>query len=160
MKELTHRTKSTQTAVGLIALTGICYAAKPSQRATVPKSVAAPDAPPPFANITEPIGVAASATDLFATELETQNIDTIDCLGNVSVLATIPVVVTGGHENYIAIAPAQSVAAGFTPRDIFVTQGANIYKISGGVINFFTAITCDQPDHTGITFDHEGTFGN
>src|SRR5436190_3515124 len=133
MKKIPLRTKIMLTIVGLLALTGIFYAANPT----------------PFATVPEPIGVAASTTDLFVTEYETQNIDTIDCLGNVSVLTMIPVVVTPGHENYIAIAPTQSMAAGFTPRDIFVTQGANIYKISGGVINFFTSITCDQPDHTG-----------
>src|SRR4029077_9793479 len=88
---------------------------------------------------------------------------TIDCLGNVDVspFATLPQVGTGGQEKYLTIAPSQSAMAvpqPFTPRDVFVTQGVNIYKISGGAVTWFAGITCDQPDHTGITFDHVGTF--
>jgi len=37
----------------------------------------------------------------------------------------------------MAIAPAQSAAAGFNPRDVFVTEGPNVYKISGGIVTLF-----------------------
>src|SRR5947207_9285578 len=155
MKKITLRTKITLTIIWLLAMAGIFYAANPSQFATVPKPVAVPGAPmafpTSFAPVPEPIGVAASTTDVFATEYETQNIDTIDCSGNVTVLATLPLVGTGGQEKYIAIAPSQSALAGFTPRDVFVTQGPNIYKISGGAVTLFALISSDQPDHTAIT---------
>ena len=60
----------------------------------------------------------------------------------------------------MAIAPSQSAAAGFTPRDVFVTQGAMVFKIHEGTVSLFAALTgCLTSDHNGITFDHFGTFG-
>ena len=43
--KFTLRTTIYLTIVGLLALTGVFYAANPGKLATVPKSVAAPDAP-------------------------------------------------------------------------------------------------------------------
>ena len=145
MKKIPLRTKITLTIAGLLALTGIFYAANPS----------------PFATAPEPIGVAAAGTDLLVSEYCSQNLDTIDCLGNVSTLATIPGPVGPCAEKYIAIAPAQSALAvpPWTPRDIFVTQGTAVYKVSGPSAVSFATITGCQADHTGITFDHVGTFG-
>jgi hypothetical protein len=96
--KITLRTKIALTIAGLLALTGIFYAANPSRFATVntpqsplrhpPNHPAAN--PQPFAIVNAPIGVAASKTDVIATEYCSQNVDKIDHLGNVSVLATIP----------------------------------------------------------------------
>ena len=62
------------------------------------------------------------------TEFCIQNIDKVDCDGNVSLLrrsrGSVPAV-----EKYMAVAPTQSAAAGFTPRDVFTTEGALIFKI-------------------------------
>ena len=46
--KITLRTKIYLTIVGLLALTGVFYAANPSKLATVAKSVAAPDEPRPI----------------------------------------------------------------------------------------------------------------
>ena len=142
--KISLRTKIYLTLVGLLGLTGIIYAANP-----ITFSV--------FPNMT---GLAATKTELYATGyIDNPNIYTLDCGG-------IPTVYSGapGGEKYIAIAPAQSSAAGFTPRDVFVTLGPAIYKSTppSGVFTLFAVITCSQneTDHTGITFDHVGTFGN
>src|SRR6266513_1184120 len=145
MKKITLRTKITITIAGLLALTGIFYAANPTQFSSLPPIV----------------GVAVTKTDLIVSDYCSQNIDTIDCLGNLSLLATIPGPVGPCLEKYLTIAPSQSASAGFTPRDIFVTQGTEVYKISGStntVTPFATIPGCDS-DHTGITFDHYGAFG-
>src|SRR4029077_21026769 len=56
--------------------------------------------------------------------------------------------------------PSQSTAAGFSPRDVFITEGPNVYNITGGTVTLFTTIAGrTSSDHTGITFDHFGTFG-
>jgi hypothetical protein len=144
--KITLRTKIILTIVGLLALTGVFYAANPTQFATVPLAT----------------GVAAGPADLLVTEFCTQNLDTVDCQGNFSLLATIPGPPPVGpcQEKYLAMAPSQSAAAGFTPRDVFVTQGAEVYKATPpGPLALFATIPCNVTDHTGITFDHVGTFG-
>ena len=102
---------------GLLSLAVILYAANPN----------------PFATVNTPIGVAASGTDLIATEYCGHNVDTIDCMGNVTLLATLPGV-SDCREEYVTIAPSQSANAGFTPRDIFVTQGRGVYKVTQGTV--------------------------
>ena len=162
-RKIKPRTKIYLTIVGLLALTGVFYAANPSQRATVPKSVASPDVPTahptPFAMLEGPNGVAAIPGAVYATQQCSQNLSLIDCNGIATTVATIP----GSGcpvERYMAVAPIQSAAAGFTPRDIFITQGADIFKFSGGIVTPFATVGCPGSDHTSLTFDHEGTFGN
>jgi MBG domain (YGX type) len=145
MKNITLRTKITLTIVGLLACTGTFYAANPTSFAPVHNG--------------GPVGVAAAPDLLLATEYCSQNLDTIDCAGNVTTLATIPGTVGQCLEKLLTIAPSQSTNAGFTPRDIFVTEGGEVYKISGGVVSPFATIPDAPADHTGITFDHVGTFG-
>src|SRR5215471_19151990 len=140
--KLPPRAKIALTTVGFLSLAGIFYAANPT----------------PFATVNTPVGVAASTTNLIATEYCGHNVDTIDCEGNVTLLATLPGV-SNCKEEYVTIAPAQSVNAGFTPRDIFVTQGPGIYKVTGGTVTPFALMPDCGDDHTGITFDHVGTFG-
>ena len=135
MRKIPLGTKIIVTTAGLLAMAGIFYAANPRPFVTVntpqsrlPHPPNHPEAnPQPFAVVPAPIGVAASTTDVFATEYCSQNIDTIDCLGNVLKLATIPG--SGCSEKYMTIAPAQSANAGFTPRDIFIATGPNIYQL-------------------------------
>ena len=111
--KITLRTKIYLTIVGLLALTGILYAANPFPFTT---SV-------PF-----PTGVAAAPDLLLVSEYCTENIDKVDCNGNATVFATLPGF-GSCREKYMTIAPSQSAAAGFTPRDVFVTEGALVFKI-------------------------------
>jgi len=141
--KITLRTKIYLTIVLLLSLTGVFYAANPTFFTSVP-----------FAT-----GVAASRSDLLVSEYCTENIDTVACDGTVSLFATIPGF-GSCREKYLTIAPSQSAAAGFTPRDVFVTEGATVFKIHNGTVTLFTTIAgCIATDHNGITFDHFGTFG-
>ena len=135
-------TTITLAIAGLLAMTGILHAASSTQ----------------FGSAGSVVGVAATQTDLLVTEYCTQAVDTVDCSGKVSLFAMLPGD-AGCTEKYLTIAPAQSANAGFTPRDVFVTQGALVYKISGGSVTWFANIPGATTDHTGITFDHVGTFG-
>jgi hypothetical protein len=145
-----RKTTITLTIAGLLGLAGILYSANPSF----------------FSPVNTPIGVAASRTDLIVTEYTTANIDSIDCLGNITVLTTVPDPdPLTFKEKYLAIAPMQAVKAGFTQRDIFVTQGTKIWQVRppSPPTLFATIPGCgdpQNPDHTGITFDRVGTFGN
>jgi len=128
--KITLRTKIYLTIVALLALTGVFYAANPTFFTSVP-----------FAT-----GVAASRTNLLVSEYCTDNIDTVACDGTVSLFATIPGF-GSCREKYMAIAPSQSAAAGFTPRDVFVTLGPNIVRATPpGPFTFFTSITCSETD--------------
>ena len=66
-------------------------------------------------------------------------------------------------EKYLRIAPVQSAAAGFTPRDVFITEGQYIYKYDFllGTISPapFAQVGCPFSDHSSLTFDKVGTFG-
>jgi len=149
--KISLRTKIYLTIVGLLAMAGIIYAATPFQFSTFPGLT----------------GVAVSKTDLFTTGYAPPNTDiyTLDCFGmQTTYQASL------AAEKYIAIAPAQSVNSGnppgsapFMPRDIFVTYGDLIFRATPPGPNnfaFFAQITCSETDHTGITFDKVGTFGN
>src|SRR5437762_5589737 len=143
MKKITLRTKIYLTIVLLLALTGVFYAANPTFFTSVP-----------FAT-----GVAASQSELLVTPYCVDEIDTVACDGTVSLFATIPGF-GSCREKYVTIAPSQSAAAGFTPRDVFVTEGATVFKIHNGTVTMFTTIAgCLASDHNGITFDRFGTFG-
>jgi hypothetical protein len=142
--KITLRTKIYLTIVLLLTLSGVFYAANPTF----------------FTNVPFATGVAASPDLLLVSEYCTDNIDQVACDGTVSLFAMIPGF-GSCREKYMAVVPSQSAAAGFTPRDVFVTQGATIFKISGGTVTMFTTIAgCTASDHNGITFDHFGTFGN
>src|SRR5262245_40068547 len=127
---------------GLLSLAVILYAANPS----------------PFATVNTPVGVAASGTNLIVTEYCGHNVDTIDCHGNVTLLATLPGL-SDCKEELVTIAPSQAATAGFNQGDIFVTQGAAIYKVTGGTVTLFAVMPVCADYHTGVTFDHVGTFG-
>ena len=142
MKTPSPRIRIGLSIAGLLSLAVILYAANPT----------------PFTTVNAPIGVAASGTDLIVTEYCGHKVDTIDCQGNVTLLATLPGL-SDCREEYVTIAPSQSAMAGFTPRDIFVTQGPAIYKTTAGTATLFALMPNCGDDHTGITFDHVGTFG-
>jgi hypothetical protein len=133
--KITLRTKIYLTIVGLLALTGVLYAANPT----------------PFAaGIPFPTGVAASPDLLLVSEFCSENIDSVACDGSHTLFATLPGF-GSCREKYMTFAPSQSAAAGFTPRDIFVTEGANIFKISGGVVTLFTTlVSAPQRTTTGL----------
>src|SRR6267378_1891035 len=145
--KITLRTKIYLTIVGLLALTGIIYAATPM----------------PFSSgVPFPTGVAAAPDLLLVSEFCSDNIDKVDCNGNASVFATLP---GFGYclEKYMATVPLTSGAPNntFTPRDVFATEGPLVFKIDSiGTVTLFTALPgCLASDHNGITFDHFGTYG-
>src|SRR6266487_5860789 len=113
--KITLRTKIYLTIVALLALTGVFYAQFP------------PSHPTPFVfTVPFPTGVAAARDLLLVSEYCSEKIDTVDCNGNATLFATLPGF-GSCREKYMAIAPSQSAAAGFTPRDVFVTEGSNVY---------------------------------
>ena len=147
--QITLRTKIYLTIGGLLALTGVFYAQFP------------PAHPAPFASgIPFPTGVAAAPDLLLVSEYCSENIDKVACDGTHTLFATLPGF-GSCREKYMTIAPSQSAAAGFTPRDVFTTEGALVFKIDsvGNVTLFTTLGGCLASDHNGITFDHVGTFG-
>ena len=108
--KISLRTKIYLTLVGLFALTGVIYAF--------------PAHPFNFSTFQSLTGLAGSKTELFATGYfgnDNQNIYTLDCMG----IPTLYQVAPPG-EKYLALAPAQSANAGFTPRDVFVTLGSGV----------------------------------
>src|SRR6266704_3366324 len=120
--KITLRTKIYLTIVALLSLTGVFYAANPT----------------PFVfTIPFPTGVAAARDLLLVSEYCSENIDTVACDGTHTLFATLPGF-GSCREKYMTIAPSQSAAAGFTPRDVFVTEGAMVYKITGGIVTLFT----------------------
>src|SRR5215470_8113384 len=114
--QITLRTKIYLAIVGLLALTGILYAANPMQFSSQV----------PFPN-----GVAASPDLLLVSEYCSENVDSLDCNGNATLYATFPGF-GSCREKYMAVAPSESTMAGFTPRDVFGTEGPLIFKITPG----------------------------
>src|ERR1051325_7141333 len=182
-----RKTTISLTIASLLGLAGVLYAANHSffNGAQNPTSGAGPvgvgGAAPAathvfFSNVHDPypglgagpIGVAAAPADLIATEYCTAtaftNIDKIDCFGGFAPIAQIPTPNGGGcQELYMTIAPNMSANAGFTPRDYFITAGPNIYQLRLPNPPTLFAVIPDSgcsADHTGITFDKEGQFGN
>ena len=119
--KITLRTKIYLTTVGLLALTGVLYGSASF-----------------FTPANGPVGVAASQTELFSSDYcifpqnpSHRNIETLACDGTFSALTSIPSFVGDTcEEMYMAIAPSQSANAGFTPRDVFVTNGVFIYRFT------------------------------
>src|SRR6476646_249863 len=108
--KITLRTKIYLTVVGLLGLTGVLYASNPSVFVS------------PGHGVDQPIAVAADPTHLFASQYTDNQVRMVDCVGIGTLFwtlpAPIPPILT---EKYMAIAPAQSAAAGFTPGDLFIT---------------------------------------
>ncbi len=144
--KITLRTKIYLTIAALLTLTGVFYASNPTVFVS------------PGHGVDTPIGLAADPTHLFLSQYNDNDIKLVDCNGNGSlfgnVLPNFDLV-----EKYMAMAPSQSANAGFTPRDVLVTQGPLIFKIHEGNVTLFATIQCGADDHNGITFDHVGTFG-
>src|SRR5882724_11248744 len=149
--KITLRTIIYLTIVGLLALTGVFYAQNPP-----------PSHPVPFSGqVPFPTGVAAARDLLVVSEFCTDNIDKLDCNGNASLFATLPSF-GSCREKYLTIAPSQSVNSvpPFTPRDVFVTLGDQVFKATPPTATLFATLPgCGSTDHSGITFDHFGTFG-
>jgi hypothetical protein len=147
-----RKTTITLTIAALLSLSGMVYAANHVLFSFIVGTFSA-----------GPIGVAASSTDLFATQFCDPELLSINCVGIPTPLTTIPGFPSGQClERYMAVAPLQSANAGFAPRDIFITQGNQIFQFRpplGPLMPFTTLPACGD-DHTGITFDHVGTFGN
>src|SRR4029077_12839827 len=155
--KISLRTKIYLTIGGLLALTGVFYAQFPPSH-----PVQFTNGNPPF-----PTGVAAAPDFFLVSEYCSENIDQVDCNANVTLFAMTPGF-GSCREKYIAIAPSMSVNSGggltpFTPRDVFATEGALVFKIDNNPphnVTLFTALQgCVASDHNGITFDHFGTFG-
>src|SRR6266478_2164760 len=147
-----RRTTISLTIAALLSLSGMVYAANHVLFSFIVGTFSA-----------GPIGVAGSPDTLLATQFCDPQLLSIDCLGIPTPLTTIPGFPSGQClERYMAVAPAVSVNAGFAPRDIFITQGNQIFKFTPplGPLMPFTSLPACGDDHTGITFDHVGTFGN
>src|SRR6476660_4926843 len=151
--KITLRTKIYLTIVALLSLTGVFYAANPTVFVM------------PGHGVSRPISPAVTQTQFFVSQYENGQIDTVDCLGIGSFFSTI--VSTGLVEKYMAIAPAESVAAGFNPGDLFVTRNQQVLKVTPP-LNIFMPFAdwsgvlggCPNSDHSSLTFDKVGTFGN
>ena len=144
--KITLRTKIDLTTMGLLALTRVLYAADPAPFVT---------------GIPFPTGVAAAPNLLLVSEYCSENIDMVDCNGNLSLYTVLPGF-GSCRQKYMSVAPSQSTGAGFTPRDVFVTEGALVFRVDSlGTVTLFAALPGCFPlgDRTGITFDHFGTFG-
>jgi hypothetical protein len=102
--------------------------------------------------------VAAAPDLLLVSEFCSENIDKVACDGTHTLFAVFPGF-GSCREKYMTIAPSVSAAAGFTPRDVFATEGAFVFRVdSTGTVSLFTTLVgCTASDHNGITFDHFGT---
>ena len=101
----------------------------------------------------------------YVTQYENGQIQMVDCLGMGSFFTTI--VSSGLVEKYMTIAPAESAAAGFNPGDLFVTRNQTVLKLTPPANVFMpfadwsgVAGGCPNSDHSSLTFDKVGTFGN
>src|SRR5438874_1043735 len=136
------RTKISLIIVTLIAAAGLFYGATPAFFTFAPS----------------PTGIAASPGKMYVTEYCDPRIDTISNTGMVTPFAAFLGNPSECKERYIAISPGLGTWA---PNDIYVTDGDVVHKISpdGLSVTTFATMTGCGYDHSGITFDHEGTFG-
>src|SRR5580765_1356207 len=145
--KISLRTKIYLALVGPLALTGILYASNPV----------------PFTGqVPFPTGVAASPDLFLVSEYCSERIDKVDCNANATLFATMPGF-GSCREKYMAVAPLTSGPPnnGFTPRDVYVTEGALVFRVDGvGNVTLFAALpNCFASDHNGLSFDHFGTYG-
>jgi hypothetical protein len=154
-----RRTTISLTIAGLLTMAGMLYAAT-----AIPFAFDGP------LGQQGPIGVAAAPADLFISDYCNQPdlparafVRKVDCDGTLSVYATLPSDFQNNcYERYMALAPllsASATPAPFTPRDLFVTDGNKIWNVTPGNATLFAVVPGCGTDHTGITFDHVGTFG-
>ena len=97
------------------------------------------------------------------SQYEDDNIQVVDCNGNGTLFGTLPGNGDPLVEKYMAIAPAESAGAGFTPGDLFVTKREQIYVAHppSGTFTLFADLSlvlggCPLSDHSAITFDKVG----
>ena len=111
-----------------------------------------------FANESFPTGITVSPTQLLVSQYCRPQIDSISPLGVVTPFATVPGNIGECKERYMAISPG---LGGWAPTDIYLTDGTLVYKIPnlGGAGTLFATVPDCGYDHSGITFDHVGTFG-
>ena len=88
------------------------------------------------------VGVAAAPSELLVSSYCDQHLYSVACDGTFSVLTTIPTQsLVSGLQREIrgsrSIAVREFAVPPFTPRDIFITQGADIFKFSGGILTPF-----------------------
>jgi hypothetical protein len=147
-----RKTTISLTIAALLSLSGMVYAATHTFFSFIVGSQSA-----------GPISVAASIDSLFATQFCDPELLSISCTGIPTPITTIPGFPSGQClERYMAVSPAVSANAGFAPRDVYITQGNQIFQFrppAGPILPFTTIPACGD-DHTGITFDHVGSFGN
>src|SRR6266478_2483476 len=148
-----RKTTISLTIAALLSLSGMVYAANHVLFSFIVGTFSA-----------GPIGVAGSPDSLFATQFCDPQLLSIDCVtGLPTPVTTIPGFPSAQClERYMSVSPAVSVNAGFAPRDVYITQGNEIFKFTppAGPLVSFTSLPACGNDHTGITFDHVGTFGN
>src|SRR6266702_5950280 len=116
-----RKTTITLTIAGLLGMAGVLYAANHVYLSSVHDSQGA-----------GPVGVVASIPDLLVTDYCTNgsgiaNIQKIGCQGGFSVFTPMPAP-NLCYERYLAMAPMAATNAGFTQRDLFITQGNLIYR--------------------------------
>ena len=100
-------------------------------------------------------GVAASPDLLLVTQYCTEDIFRSTATGMPRCSRRFPGF-GSCREKYMAVAPSQSAAAGFTPRDVFATEGALSSRSRQARHAVCDSPGCTASDHNGITFDHFG----
>jgi YVTN family beta-propeller protein len=114
-----------------------------------------------FAYVPHPVSLAATTSELLATEWGNASIVRISTEGAVSNFATVPLLDPNSSVNSIAISPG---FGGFTRNAVFEIQGPYVVSISpnGAHVQEFVQLP-DVPAGTsvpsGITFDTVGAFG-
>ena len=151
--KISLRTKIYLTIVGLLALTGVLYAANPSVFVM------------PGNGVFRPISPAVTQTHFYVSQYENGDVKTVDCNGMGSTFGTLPI----GQvlvEKYMAFAPANAVPP-FVPGDLFVTVKQQALRATPPVGIFMPFADwsgvdggCPTTDHSSLTFDKVGTFGN
>src|SRR2546426_10113583 len=115
-------------------------------------------APPPtpfvFATIDRPVGVAVTASAVFATQECSFHITAIAPHGTSFLFATLPRRGQQCTERYIAVPTARFGG------ELFATQGRTAFRRSRGSVTRFVKLPPSVPPNgMGITFDRVGTWG-
>ena len=123
--------------------------------------------PTPFASLTQPNGLAATATMLFATSQLDSNVYSISPSGVVSTYGTIPQANSSHFEIYMVVTPTT-----FAENNLFACMSDKVYQLpSSGTppvtptlfanfnINGSGSALNASLIHCGITFDASGNYG-